>query len=287
MRHFFYILPLVMLASGVEAAVDPGEKITKAFVKEAKKTEISDLLIYPAKVESKISASVLSEFEGVIVSMNRHLGDRVKKGEVLFRLRHTDPVFNFAPILVRAPVSGVISPAEVSEGSVIAKNQLLATITEPRELRIRIEIPASDLARLRPGTRGQFLDSQQKLEIPIQLEGVSPVVDSVSGTAPAIVKILGPARMLTAGLLGQVHFEVSKRKVFRVSENAIVYRDENTFLKIVKDNLVEEVPVALGNSVRGEIEILKGLKEGDLVIERSSRFVKNGEKVELTKVKPE
>ncbi|MEZ4752173.1 MAG: biotin/lipoyl-binding protein [Bdellovibrionota bacterium] len=95
------------------------------FVTQAEKKEISDLLSYPARITSKINATILSESDGVVSKIQKPLGSLVKRGEELLRVEHTDPIYQYAPVQVTSPVNGVVSAVEVTQGSQVKQGQSL------------------------------------------------------------------------------------------------------------------------------------------------------------------
>ena len=62
---------------------------------------------------------------------------------------------------MKAPVSGIVSQTDVAVGSVITKGQSLAVITDPANLQIKIEVPASDLHLLKIGIDGSQIVKQE------------------------------------------------------------------------------------------------------------------------------
>lgn len=250
--------------------------IPKVLVGAAKRVSLYDVLTYPARVEPKVNANILSETDGVVTKVLTPLGTKVAARARLFVLKHTDPVYQYAPVIVTAPVAGVISQVDVSEGTLVTKGQRLATVTDPSRIRIAIEAAAADLAMLHPGLEGK-LKINGRDDVTVRVRGISPFVDPATGTATCQ---LDAESAVAPGLVGQVIFQVNERQGFTLPEHAVVYRGANTFLRVVEAAKAKYVPVTLGKRSRGSIEILKGLSEGAQVIERASAFIADGEQVE-------
>lgn len=275
------VFSLIRLAIAVP--VEP-DKTPTVFVKSVKRTELFDQLSYPARLVSKINAGVLSETDGVVAKIIAPLGQTVSKDSPLMIVRHTDPIFQFKPVTIVSPVNGAVSQVDVTEGSLVSRGMKLASVTDPFDVRVVIEIAATDLKSIVPRLRGELKIGGYDKSVPIRVLGVSPFVDPATGTATCEVELLQNQKnklMFQPGLTGQVSFKVNLHQGLSVPEHAIHYREQETYVKLVADGKAKKTPVVLGRKQRGEVEIVQGLKEGDALIDRASGFVADGEAVRM------
>jgi multidrug efflux pump subunit AcrA (membrane-fusion protein) len=251
-----------------------------------KKIELNDSLSYPARMESKVNASIYSDTEGVVTRISKHLGEKIRRGDALVTIRHTDPIYQYAPMIATSPVSGVVSQIRVTEGTRVPQGELLATVTDPAKIRIVIEVAALDLKSLSIGALGDFKISGRTEPLPVRIRGLSPSVDSATGTATAELEFTTPVTKdlaVTPGIVGQVNFKVNKRMGFLIPEHALTYKANETFVRVVQENKGKKVAVVIGQKQRGQVEILSGISEGDALIERASGFIADGEEVKVEK----
>jgi multidrug efflux pump subunit AcrA (membrane-fusion protein) len=279
------------LGTDAPAAPEPSPaKLPVVVVRELKPAEISELLSYPARAVARVNTTVLAEADGVVKQIHTPLGRRVAARQKILTLMHTDPVYQFAPVVVTSPVAGVVSAVDVTEGSQVTRGQRLATVMDPRQVQLIVEIPATDLAAVAPGLAGQFHANGMATEVPVRVRGVSPVVDPATGTATAELELTAapagsgaPTGTVVPGVLGQVRFKAQVHQGFSVPDHALVYRGQDTLVRLLEgDNAggkVKEVVVTVGQKRGGLVEILRGVRAGDRLIERASRFVANGEAV--------
>lgn len=237
-----------------------------------------DALLYPARVEASAQAAVLSETDGLITSVKTALGRSVQKGDVLFMIENPDPVYRYAPVAVTAPVSGVISVLDASVGNRVERTKKLAVIADIREIKVLIEATSSDLASLKIGQLGdlKLIDKSY----PVKVSAVSPVVDSATGTATVELKPLRGER-LTPGVMGRIEFKIHEHQGFQVSDNALVFKGADPYLRVVKDNKAAWRKVGTGASVGGQTEILSGVTAGDQIIVRATSFIADGDAVQV------
>lgn len=268
----YFLLPLSALA----APLPP----ISVFVGKASIQPIYNVLTFPARVESRVNAIVRSEAAGAVTRILKPLGSHVRRGETLAIIKHTDPVYEYAPMKVIASVSGVVSEVQVTVGSLVNSGDAIVTLTDPHQLRVVIEVAALDLAAVRAGLKGELIVPGLATPLVAEVQGVSPAIDPMLGTAGAELKVQN-AKQIVAGMVGRVQFKVNKRDGFLVPDFAIVYRGDDAFVRLVKDGKAVKVPVKLGERRQGQVEVLKGLSEGDVVVNRASRFVADGAAVQV------
>jgi multidrug efflux pump subunit AcrA (membrane-fusion protein) len=279
------ILSALFISTAVYAMPSPAPQVV---LQKAKTTTVADELSYPARVESAVQASVVSDIDGVVVEIPKSLGEKIKSGATIMRLQHTEPGFSYTPYRVQAPVAGVISLLKVTVGSRVTRGEALALITDPARVRMQVEFTPADLTRLTLGQRGSLTVRDQSYTV--EISGMSPMIDPATGTAPGQLRLIpdpkpragAPVAILPAGLAGVVTFKLNPRTALLLPEEALVYRTDQTFIrKVDGKNKAERQTVKVGTHHDGMVEVLSGIKVGDTIIVRASRYVKDGETVEV------
>lgn len=280
MRNF---LLFILLAKGVMAAPEPtASKVPVVYTGVVKTSELFDLLAYPARVSPAVNASLLAENDGIVSKIYEPLGRTVRKGQKVLTLKNTDPIYDYAPQAVTSPVNGVVSGIEVNEGSRVLKGQKLATIIDPNDLKIVIEVSAFDILTLKPGMTGDLTGYGLEKPVPVKIVGVSPFVDPATGSATAELRTV-ERQPLSPGLVGRVTFKAKEHLGIEIPEAAISYRGQESFIRLVEDGKAKFQKVELGQSRRGLVEVLKGVKGGETFILRANAFVSDGEAVTVQK----
>ena len=293
------------MAYGLSMAQAAIEKKPVVFIRPVQLQELAETLNYPARVEPRVKASVTAEVDGVVTKITAPLGSVVKARSPLLVIRNTDPVYQYAPMVVVSTVSGVVSRVEVTEGSRVARGDKLVLVTDPDHVRIVVEVTAQDALAIKPGLEAELKPASGEGQKPLKLkvQGISPFVDPATGTASCeldVEKMPAPqtkkvgekksdktepatevARLPQLGMIGRVSFRVNVRKGISISDSAITFRGHDPFVRIVVDGKAKLVAVTLGRKESGSVEILKGLKAGDQVVERASGFVSDGEAVDV------
>lgn len=284
----FVFLCVLILGSNFLLASVQTEKKPTVFVLTAKRTEISRILSYPALIEARVHATVLAEADGVVRKIHFALGQKIAAGSPLITLQQTDPIFQFAPVSTKTPVAGIVSDISVTVGALVTKGQKLASVTDPKNLKILVEVPAQDISSLRVGLEGSFESPSIPDRVPLHLAGLSPNVDPATGTASSeLIPQKGErSLLLRPGMIGKVTFKANVRSGFVVPEDAIIKVEDRKYLRLVVDGRARKVPVSIGDRQRGEVEVTAGLEEGAKIVARSSGFVADGDEVLVEESKP-
>jgi multidrug efflux pump subunit AcrA (membrane-fusion protein) len=292
---FFSILLSVFSGASSWAAK---ESTPIVFVKKAELQTLSNILSYPARVEPRIQASVLADADGVVSKITSPLGQKVKVGQKLLVIRNMDPVYEYAPMSVTSPVAGVVSQVFITEGSRVNRGDKLILITDPTQVRVSVEIAAQDLSEIHQGLKGELNLPGQEDSVAVVVKGISPFVDPATGTASCELEITKKSSVVSKtskkvtsqiahsisplpGILGRVSFRVKEHQAFLVSESAVTYKGKDRYLRLVEKGKAKLVPVTLGASQFDKVEVTKGLKPGDQIIERTSAFISDGEAVQV------
>lgn len=284
MKFLIYCSLSLLFSQNIFSKEGP-KKLKSVFIKTAKKQEIFDSFAYPATVEAVVNALVISESQGIVERISSPLGQKVKINESLVKVRHTDPIYKYKPVTLKAPVSGVVSQVFVSEGSLVSKGQKILQVTDPDKIKVKIEIGAKDLQFIKKGLEGNFTSKANSKDIKLRVLGVSPFVNPATGTATAELELSSIKDKLIPGVLGKVVFKSNIHQGFVFVENAIYYLGKKTYVRLTEElenkYLIKKVEVKLGQKRRGQVEILSGLKDGMMVIERASGFLPEGAEVAI------
>ena len=167
---------------------------------------------------------------------------------------------------VRAPYAGIVSARRVEPGETVNPGQPLLTVYAPDDLRIEVRVPqsAAEAIRTHPGARvlfddGTVLDAREVV--------VHPAADPDSHSVR--VRVLLP-RMdvpVAPGSTAKVVFPIrGDGRTLRVPAASVLRRGELTAVYVVKDGRVLLRQLRLGTSEGGMVEVLSGLRAGDVVV---------------------
>ena len=244
--------------------------------------KIFDQFHYPARVTSKISTTLLADSEGIVTELSSQLGQRVKKTQTVLKITQNDPVYQYAPLSVSAPVTGAISKIYINVGSHVSKGQKLLTLTDPNQVHLVLEVPEQELSYLELGMTGYFKIPGRSGAVKASITGLSPTIHPSTGTASVELRPIPPYYIpLNPGVIGQVVFELNNHPGVLIPDTAIMFKGDETLVRTIETGKIKLVRVKLGRKQNGFTEVLEGLSPNETLVERSSRFLADGESVQI------
>jgi len=186
--------------------------------------------------------------------------------------------------LLKAPFSGVMGLRNISVGALVEPGDLIATLDDDTTLKLDLSVPSVYLPTLRPGipvvaTTRAYGNRVFRGTVRTIDSRVDPVTRSV------IARVLLPneERLLKPGMLMQVSLRKNEREAMVIPEAALMPRGRQQFVLVADPadggHRARRQQVEIGARRPGEVEILGGLQEGDLVITHGTIKVRPGQTV--------
>jgi RND family efflux transporter MFP subunit len=184
---------------------------------------------------------------------------------------------------IYAPFDGVVTARNIDIGQLIDTGAAreLFHMQALNTLRVYANVPQLYSANLK---RGAKIDINFP-EHPGQtfqgtLVRTSNAIDPTSRTLLVEIDVDNRKGELLPGSLAQVHFKAPSVQTFIVPVSAIIFRREGTQIGTLgADNTAHVVPVTIGQDDGRTVQIISGLKPGDLVIQDPPDSLIDGEKV--------
>ena len=154
----------------------------------------------------------------------------------------------------------------------------LFTIAQNNRLRILVSVPEGYADSIHPGQKAS-LNFQ---EYPTQaffgdVTRTAGSVDQNTRTMIAEIQIDNSKGQLLPGMYAVATFSGGEGPgTLVVSGDAVAVRNDTTSVAVIQGGKVHLVPVSVGRDFGPEIEIVSGLKEGDLIASTFTDSVKNG-----------
>jgi RND family efflux transporter MFP subunit len=171
---------------------------------------------------------------------------------------------------VRAAFDGVVAKRFHNPGDLVeatASDPVLRVI-DPRRLEVVASVPLSESPRVMPGARG-WLKSGVTGVADLALKVVSRPAQVEQGTAtiPVRLAFVGQATNLSAGTPVQVDIDAEEHtNVVIVPAAALVREGEETFMFVVMGDKAQRRPVKTGLTDGSDLELVSGVKAGEMVI---------------------
>ena len=189
---------------------------------------------------------------------------------------------------IRAPFSGVAGLRQVSEGAYVAAGTDIARLEKLDQLKLDFRVPETFLAQLKSGQPVRIaVDAYAGQEFRGLIYAIEPAIDEQTRTVLVRARVGNASLKLRPGMFARVQLQLGVReKAVWIPEQAIVPRGQEAFVFRVSAGKVELVQVSTGLRKVGEVEILKGLAGGDLVVTEGTQRIGPGSAVNVMPEKP-
>ncbi len=190
--------------------------------------------------------------------------------DVELRLARTD---------VRAPVAGEVVEKNARLGGIASgQGAPMFVIVKDGALELNADVSEADLLRVAVGQDALIKVVGQENPVPGKVRLVEPTVDTATRLGRARI-VFDDQSAVRSGMYGEADIVIARRDGLAVPVTAISGRGSDTTVLRVVDGTVEQVKVATGIRDAGQVEIMSGLAEGDLIVTRAGSFVRPGDRI--------
>ena len=169
---------------------------------------------------------------------------------------------------VRAPFAGVVGQRFVSVGDYVTTATKLLTLQTVDPQRAVIEVPERHAIRLRPGQTVAFTVAAEPGRIfNAQVDFIDPVVQTANRTIMVKGRAPNPNRVLRPGMFIEARLATATRmNAIVVPEDAVQPLRTANVVWVVDGGKASRRVVQLGARSQGVVEIVSGVKAGELVV---------------------
>lgn len=173
-------------------------------------------------------------------------------------------------LTVRAPSDGLVYNLPRKVGESVEEGQLVASVADPDHLRVRVRVDQPDLPRVGVGQRLVVtFDGLPDRKWAGRVTLVSPGLRSVEGrqVGEVLGEIADPTSQLPPNASVNVQIVVGEKKdALVVPRGALNHDGERRFVWLLQSGRARRRDVAVGLIGVTEVEIVKGLSEGERVL---------------------
>jgi len=209
-----------------------------------------------------------------------------------FRAALTLARTNLANTRLLAPFAGYVAQRNLDQGAAVSAQSSGTTNTsvgiillqDIKSVKVQLEVPERDIGRVKVGGPvGVTADPYKGELFAGSIARVVHNLDPRSRTMGVEVEIPNPDTRLKPGMFARVEAVVETRTgVLSVPMETLRVGEGPPLVMVVRNGVVETVPVQLGAADAKGIEIVKGLGEREQVILQGKDLVRQGQKVRTT-----
>lgn len=188
---------------------------------------------------------------------------------------------------IYAPTSGTVDQVMLNPGQAIAPGVPLCNIVNLDKLKITGEVTESYAAKVKKGDKVVVYFPDTEKEITTTISYVSKTINVTNRTF-TVEALLGKGDYRANQIAVMKIVDYTSPKAITIPVNLIQQGEDGDYVMIVEksgtDNqaIVRKAIIRQGQNYNGYVEVLDGLKEGDLIINTGFQDVSNGETVAVS-----
>jgi HlyD family secretion protein len=198
---------------------------------------------------------------------------------------------------IRAPVSGTVLQRIVERGEMVSPSSFgdggartsVVSLADLEDLQIELDISQTDFARLKMGQRAEIIpEAFPNLKYSGFIAEIAPEANRAKATVQVKVRVETPDEQLRPEMNARVNFlgeskgpegMVANRVL--VPKAAVVRRDNNAFVYVIKGNRVEQRSIRVGDEAGEFVVVIEGLSGGESVATTGADKLGDGDKVKI------
>jgi len=212
---------------------------------------------------------------------------KIKKNELLEPIKYNrkvnkgDIIAKLSGKTITAPFSGIVGKRGISGSSLGSENTIILTLDDSQKVLCDLKIPEVYAAILKKDLKLNAKFSAYKNKIyEGKIESVASRVDAQTRSILARAKIINDESEIIPGSLLEIEIFYNEKQSLGIPDTSIMYEGGKKFIyKIIENNMIKKTEIETGIRNMGNIEVLKGLNEGDKVIAEGLTKVRPGMKV--------
>jgi membrane fusion protein (multidrug efflux system) len=220
---------------------------------------------YCTSLSSKTSSYKIKKNELLEpINFNR----KVNKGNVIAKLSSK---------IIIAPFSGVIGKRGISGSSLGSEDTIILTLDDSRKILCDLKIPEVYVAILKKNLKlTATFSAYENKTYKGKIESVASRVDAQTRSILARAKINNESLEIIPGSLLEIKILYNEKNALSIPDTSVMYEGSKKFIyKIIENNMIKKIEIETGIRNQGNLEVLKGLIQGDKIITEG-----------LTKVRP-
>jgi RND family efflux transporter MFP subunit len=177
-------------------------------------------------------------------------------------------------------INGIVASVSAVEGQ-LAGGAPLVSVVDIDRLELELQVGEAYITKLKKGTQME-IGVPAAAEEPFQgvITTIPPQIDLRTKAYPVILSLANPQGILKDGMYGEVRLVTERKEnVLVIPQYAVVEFEEKRVVFVVENDTAKMREVELGLTLGDRAEVVKGLREGEMLIVEGQYGVKEGSPV--------
>lgn len=186
-------------------------------------------------------------------------------------------------VVIKAPISGVISEKNVNVGQIINQGAVLAKINDISYVFATIQVPQEKINDIKVGKPAEVTLEDNNTVHNGTLDSIDLSGDSTLRVFNCKIKMENNNKELLPGEYAKVNFSNTENnnKVITIPVSSLAGSEGDYYVFINDNGVASKVSVDIGDADENNVEIISGVKEGDEIICTNMSSLKDGCKIDV------
>lgn len=171
-----------------------------------------------------------------------------------------------------APVDGIIEVQIVSPGDFVSIGSPMMQIISNQRLRAHLPYPERVASRIKPGLKVRLTTPTSPEEVISEVREMKPVIGASNRAIDVLADVIGQENWQAGASVNAV-VVIGETEAVVVPEQSVVLRPAGDVVYVIRDNRAEQRIVKTGLRQEGKVEIIEGVKAGEIVAVDGASFL--------------
>ncbi|WP_183561535.1 efflux RND transporter periplasmic adaptor subunit [Mucilaginibacter sp. SP1R1] len=186
---------------------------------------------------------------------------------------------------IKAPTSGIISEKPVEQGVFANSGTAIATIVNLSQGKVQINLTENEVYQVKQGQAVKITtDVYPDQVFNGRISFISPQADETHNYRVEIMADNKESSPLRSGTFVYADFSrKTMQEILLIPRDALTQSIKDASVYVVENNIVHQKPVKIGIEMNGLIQVVSGLKAGEIVVTSGQINLKDGTQVIVSK----
>jgi multidrug efflux pump subunit AcrA (membrane-fusion protein) len=247
---------------------------------------VERMLFYTADLHAQNEAEVYSLAPGKVIRYNYKEGDPINKGATLLTLERQEKWDEYMPVVVEAPISGIVARNYLDVGELASTSTPLALIVGGDTIKAVVKVPDVEIGLIKTGMEARLsIAAIPGVVFNGTVNEVSPFLDSNTRTARVELSFEKTDALFTSGMFGDITIVAEElENVTCIPAGALLYEKsgrKSPYCYVIEDNTAHKRSLTLGITNEETAQVIAGLKAGVTVAVSGKDALKEGSLVRI------
>ncbi len=183
-----------------------------------------------------------------------------------------------ANAVLTSPIDGVVTGRYADPGALAGTSQPVLTVADIDSVQVQISVTGDDVNKIRVGQEVKVsVPAAGGREFKGEIARISPAADPRTRLYTVEIAVLNPDHSLKPGMFARVELTTDVRTdAVRVPQEAVVTKDGEKVVFVVEGGRARERRLKLGISDGRYVEVISGVRPGDVVVVAGQDFLTDG-----------